>query len=71
MLIAAVAGLAMRLAFSLGYWVGKPLTHDEREYLALAESISLFNGEHPGWLVSRHADPMLPQTGEGAGTARA
>ena len=44
MLIAAVAGLAMRLAFSLGYWVGKPLTHDEREYLALAESVSAGKG---------------------------
>jgi len=44
MLIAAVAGLAMRLAFGLGYWVGKPLTHDEREYLALAESVSAGRG---------------------------
>lgn len=44
MLIAAVAGLAIRLAFGLGYWVGKPLTHDEREYLALAESLSAGRG---------------------------
>lgn len=44
MLMAAVAGLAMRLAFGLGYWVDKPLTHDEREYLALAESVSAGRG---------------------------
>ena len=31
-----LAGLALRLAFGLGYWRDKPLTHDEREYLALA-----------------------------------
>jgi len=41
---AAVVGLALRLAFSLGYWVEKPLTHDEREYLALARSLSLGKG---------------------------
>ena len=38
--IAAVAGLVLRLAFSLLYWVDKPLTHDEHEYLALAASIA-------------------------------
>ena len=36
---AAAAGLLLRLAFGFGYWVGKPLTHDEREYLALADSL--------------------------------
>lgn len=39
-LAAAVAGLVLRLAFGLLYWTGKPLTHDEREYLALAQSLS-------------------------------
>ncbi|MEX1129192.1 MAG: hypothetical protein WD227_13725 [Vicinamibacterales bacterium] len=39
-LAAAVAGLILRLAFGLLYWTGKPLTHDEREYLALAQSLS-------------------------------
>ena len=29
------SGLALRLAFALLYWVDQPLTHDEREYLAL------------------------------------
>jgi hypothetical protein len=37
---AAAIGLILRLAFGLFYWVGKPLTHDEREYLALARSLS-------------------------------
>lgn len=37
---AAVAGLVLRLAFGLLYWTGKPLTHDEREYLALARSLA-------------------------------
>jgi 4-amino-4-deoxy-L-arabinose transferase-like glycosyltransferase len=36
---AIVAGLVLRLAFALGYWTGKPLTHDEREYLALATNV--------------------------------
>lgn len=36
---AAVAGLALRAAFATVYWVGKPLTHDEQEYLALAGSL--------------------------------
>jgi hypothetical protein len=36
---AGVVGFALRLLFGLTYWVDKPLTHDEREYLALAESL--------------------------------
>jgi 4-amino-4-deoxy-L-arabinose transferase-like glycosyltransferase len=43
-LLAAVVGLILRLAFGLLYWVGKPLTHDEREYLALARSLSAGRG---------------------------
>ena len=40
-LILAAAGVALllRLAFGFCYWTGKPLTHDEREYLSLAASI--------------------------------
>ena len=38
--LAAVVGLALRLAFGLVYWVDKPLTHDEREYLALADGLA-------------------------------
>lgn len=43
-LLAAVAGLVLRAAFGLLYWVGKPLTHDEREYLALARSVAAGKG---------------------------
>ncbi|HET9194978.1 MAG TPA: hypothetical protein VFO21_18985, partial [Vicinamibacterales bacterium] len=39
-LAAVVTGLVLRLAFSTLYWVDKPLTHDEREYLALARSLT-------------------------------
>jgi 4-amino-4-deoxy-L-arabinose transferase-like glycosyltransferase len=41
---AAATGLLVRLAFGLLYWVGKPLTHDEREYLALAQSVAAGRG---------------------------
>ena len=41
---AAVAGFVLRLAFGAVYWVGKPLTHDEREYLALAQSLASGRG---------------------------
>jgi 4-amino-4-deoxy-L-arabinose transferase-like glycosyltransferase len=41
---AALAGLVVRLAFGLLYWVDKPLTHDEREYLALSRSIAAGRG---------------------------
>ena len=37
---AAVAGFILRATFGMVYWVGKPLTHDEREYLALARSLT-------------------------------
>jgi hypothetical protein len=40
LLTAAAAGFALRAAFGLLYWVDKPLTHDEREYLGLARSLS-------------------------------
>ena len=41
---AAIAGLLLRLAFAFLYWNNKPLTHDEREYLALAQSLSAGRG---------------------------
>jgi hypothetical protein len=43
-LIVAVLGFALRLAFGLFYWIDKPLTHDEREYLALSQSLSAGDG---------------------------
>jgi 4-amino-4-deoxy-L-arabinose transferase-like glycosyltransferase len=44
--IAAVLALAFaaRLAFGLYYWVGKPLTLDEQEYLLLATSLATGGG---------------------------
>jgi 4-amino-4-deoxy-L-arabinose transferase-like glycosyltransferase len=38
--LAVAAGLVLRLGFGFGYWTGKPLTHDEREYLWLAQNIA-------------------------------
>jgi hypothetical protein len=43
-LAAALAGLALRLGFALVYWQGKPLTHDEVEYLLLARSLAAGEG---------------------------
>ena len=43
-LVAVLAGLVLRLGFSFLYWNDKPLTHDEREYLALASSIEAGQG---------------------------
>lgn len=43
-LVAAVAGVALRLAFSLLYWTGQPLTRDELEYLSLARSLAAGEG---------------------------
>jgi len=50
------AGLLLRLAFALWYWVGKPMTHDEREYLALARSLALGKG----FTYALPADPSGP-----------
>ena len=44
-LLALAAGaFVLRAAFGLLYWVDKPLTHDEREYLALARSVAAGRG---------------------------
>jgi hypothetical protein len=42
--VAIAAGLALRLAFGLGYWVDKPLTLDEQEYLLLARNLARGHG---------------------------
>ncbi|MEN3338572.1 MAG: hypothetical protein V7647_2248, partial [Acidobacteriota bacterium] len=42
--VLALLGFVLRLSFGLFYWVGKPLTHDEREYLALSQSITAGHG---------------------------
>jgi len=43
-LLAVLLGLVLRLGFSFGYWVGKPLTHDEHEYLTLARNLAAGRG---------------------------
>jgi len=37
--VAAILGLALRLAFALLYWTHQPMTRDEHEYLSLARSL--------------------------------
>lgn len=44
LLAIVVLGVAVRLAFGLGYWVDQPLTRDEREYLSLARSLRAGEG---------------------------
>jgi len=41
---AALLGLFLRLGFAFFYWVDKPLTHDEHEYLTLARNLAAGNG---------------------------
>jgi 4-amino-4-deoxy-L-arabinose transferase-like glycosyltransferase len=43
-LLAAALGFIVRVAFGVFYWVDKPLTHDEREYLALSQSLTAGTG---------------------------
>lgn len=43
----AVAAVVVRLGFALGYWNGKPLTHDEQEYLVLALNLAADRGFTP------------------------
>jgi 4-amino-4-deoxy-L-arabinose transferase-like glycosyltransferase len=38
--VAMGVGLLVRLLFAFGYWVDKPLTHDEQEYLHLAQNMA-------------------------------
>lgn len=44
MMAAVVIGFVVRAAFGVLYWQGKPLTHDEREYLALAANLAAGRG---------------------------
>jgi 4-amino-4-deoxy-L-arabinose transferase-like glycosyltransferase len=41
---AALLGFVLRAAFGLIYWQDRPLTHDEREYLALAANLAAGRG---------------------------
>lgn len=42
--LALLAAFILRVGFGILYWTGKPLTHDEREYLALAASLAAGRG---------------------------
>lgn len=42
--LAVACGLVLRLAFAFGYWIDKPLTHDEQEYLALGSNLAAGRG---------------------------
>lgn len=53
--LAIVAAFLLRAAFGVLYWTGKPLTHDEREYLALAANVWQGRG-------FTHALPFEPPT---------
>lgn len=58
-LAAAAVGLALRLAFGVGYWVDKPLTRDEVEYLSLARSLAAGDGYRYDDLVQAQSpDPF-------------
>lgn len=55
LLAIAALGVAVRLAFGLGYWVNQPLTRDESEYLSLARSLRAGQGFV---YDAAHADPF-------------
>jgi 4-amino-4-deoxy-L-arabinose transferase-like glycosyltransferase len=64
---AIVLGLALRLGFGLGYWVGRPLTLDEHEYLLLAHNLAGGRGfsyasPESGQVEGRHVGraPLYP-----------
>ena len=62
-LVAAAVGLIARLAFGFLYWTGKPLTHDEREYLELAASLQTGRG----FTYQGTAEGTSPQFGRAPG----
>ena len=53
---ALLTALVLRLLFALVYWTGKPLTHDELEYLHLGHSLATGQGLH----YTSEADADLP-----------
>jgi 4-amino-4-deoxy-L-arabinose transferase-like glycosyltransferase len=44
LLLIALVGVVMRLAFGFGYWSDQPMTRDEHEYLSLARSLTAGHG---------------------------
>jgi hypothetical protein len=76
MAAALVVGLGLRLAFGLGYWVDKPLTLDEQEYLLLAHNLADGRGfsyarPDSGLSTGRHVGraPLYPLFLAGLGLA--
>jgi 4-amino-4-deoxy-L-arabinose transferase-like glycosyltransferase len=63
LLAAALLGFVLRAAFGLIYWQGRPLTHDEREYLALAANVAAGRGFAQDL-------PNEPHEGEGDGAVQ-
>ena len=61
--IALIAALLLRLTFGFTYWVDKPLTHDEREYLALAAGLA----EGQGFGYTEPPDGTTAQFGRAPG----
>jgi len=61
--LAILVGLGLRLGFGLFYWVDKPLTHDEHEYLALAAGLA----EGRGFTYTRPAAGTTAQFGRAPG----
>lgn len=59
--LAAGVGFAARLAFGFGYWVDKPLTHDELEYLTLARNLAAGQGFTYDAPASIEAGGIAPQ----------
>jgi len=59
LLLSASLGLALRLAFALGYWADQPLTRDEREYLALARGLASGQGfTSDAWYLANQPEPF-------------
>ena len=74
--VALAAGLALRLAFGLAYWVDQPLTLDEQEYLLLANNVARGRGfsyasPATGVVEGRHVGraPLYPLLLAGVGLA--
>ena len=57
LLAALAAALVVRLLFAFLYWIDKPLTHDEREYLSLASSLAEGRGFTYDELAPGEAQP--------------
>ena len=60
--IALIVAFVLRALFALVYWTDKPLTHDEREYLALGINLAAGRGFTPE-LAGAPSDPSVQQFG--------